>query len=484
MKGAVGVMEECNRKYYDLECAAASFNVLFEQLSADGSSMVVVSSRYSEFLKMLRVYLRKERFERENRLPDEAAVFCTGEPDTVDALNALAQLCGNRSFGSMLDGALFEALLRLNSASPMRPDLLKAVEKSTTAAGGTVRHAIRFAKSLAAVLKSSAALNEYARQKDSGDLPRLSPAAGGLSLRGSVFPRATPKGLALELAARFEQSDPFAHERSFRYKAEEFVPVELKSIRRADQFFGYSEAKRVFQEHFSGFQDGKHNLPLLVSGLPGLGKTQMTIAYALSFPGFSLILPGPEALQAGLEKLIDQLAAYPSHKFVVFFDDIDTREVNWYYFRTHIGGSFALPRNIMAVIASNYRFPPNISSRGRAFTFPFFDEIRCQEMIEDMFLSRGMEHISPELLSLIAADYVESFGQKLFDELSPRTLARYLEMYLADQEKRRLMLELSHGDVITKPDPQAFYAQNMGLLRSLYGKEAIDEIREKELSGK
>ena len=138
----------------------------------------------------------------------------------------------------------------------------------------------------------------------------------------------------------------------------------------------------------------------------------------------------------------------------------------------------------MAVIASNYRFPPNISSRGRAFTVPFFDEIRCQEMIEDMFISRGMEHVSPELLSLIASDYVESFGQKLFDELSPRTLARYLELYLADQEKRRMMLELSHGEVITKPDPQAFYAQNIGLLRALYGKEAIDEIREKELSGK
>jgi len=477
-------MDSGNSKFYDLNCAAASFNVLFEQMDAEGTGMKVVSARYRAFLEMLRIYLRKERFERENPLPDTAAVFCAGEPDTVDALNALAQLCGTRSFGAMLDGALFEALLRLNAASPMRPELLKAVEKNTTMAGGTVRHAIRFAKSLAAILKTSAALNEYAREKDSGDLPRLSPAAGSLSLRGSVFPRATPKGLAMELAARFEQNDPFAADRSFRYKDEEFIPVELKSIREVDQFFGYNEAKRVFQEHFSGFLEGRHNLPLLVSGLPGLGKTQMTIAYALSFPEFSLILPGPESLQTGLEKLIDQLAACPAHKFIVFFDDIDTREMNWYYFRTHVGGSFALPKNILTVIASNYRFPPNISSRGRAFTFPFFDEIRCQEMIEDMFLSRGMEHISPELLSLIAADYVESFGQKLFDELSPRTLARYLELYMEDQEKRRLMLELSHGDVITKPDPQAFYAQNLGLLRALYGKEAIDEIREKELSGK
>ena len=473
-----------NKNLSDLDSAIASFNVLFEQLSGDGSGRVILSARYRTFLELLRIYLHKESSERLGIAKEAAVSLCSNEPDTVDVLNSLAQCCGGHSFGAMVDGALFEALLRLNAASPLRPELLKAVENPAAVAGGTIRHAIRFAKSLAAVLKSSAALQEYAVQKEQGLLSRLSPAAGALSLRGSVFPRATPKGLAMELAVQFAQNDPFAHDRAFRYKNKEFLAVELKSIRSVDQFFGYAEAKRVFQEHFSGFVDGKHNLPLLVSGLPGLGKTQMTIAYALYYPEVTLILPGPESLQAGLEELIEKLAASPAHKFIVFFDDIDTRELNWYYFRTHVGGSFALPRNVMTVIASNYRFPPNISSRGRAFTFPFFDEIRCQEMIEDMLLSRGMEHVPPELLSLIAADYVESFGQKLFDELSPRTLARYLELYLADQEKRRLMLELSHGDVITKPDPQAFYAQNLGLLRALYGKEAIDEIREKELSGK
>ena len=477
-------MPRKNHKFYDLDCAEASFNVLFEQLSADGFSRIIVPGKYRAFLEMLRIYLRKERSERAGAAPEAAAVFRSGEADTVDALNALAQLCGRHSFGSMLDGALFEAILRLNAAAMPRPELLKAVDDPVSLPGGTVRHAIRFAKSLAAVLKNSAALREYAGQKSGGELPRLSPSAGSLNLRNSIFPRATPKGLAMELAVRFEQSDPFASDRSFRYKKGEFFPVELKSIRAVEQFFGYAEAKRVFRDHFSGFLEGRHNLPLLVSGLPGLGKTQMTIAHALSCPEITLILPEPESLQGGLENLIEKLAGASAHKFIVFFDDIDTREVNWYYFRTHVGGSFALPRNIMAVIASNYRFPPNISSRGRAFAFPFFDEIRCQEMIEDMFLSRGMKHVSPELLSLIAADYVESFGQKLFDELSPRTLARYLELYLADREKRRLMLELSHGDVITKPDPQAFYAQNMELLRALYGKEAIDEIREKELSGK
>lgn len=74
-----------------------------------------------------------------------------------------------------------------------------------------------------------------------------------------------------------------------------------------------------------------------------------------------------------------------------------------------------------------------------------------------------------------------AFGQKEFDELSPRTLARYLELYLDDSAKRRRMLELSRGEVITRPDSQVFYEMNMKLLRALYGEEAIDEVRKKEL---
>ena len=43
------------------------------------------------------------------------------------------------------------------------------------------------------------------------------------------------------------------------------------------------------------------------------------------------------------------------------------------------------------------------------------------------------------------------------------------------------MLELSRGEVITRPDSQVFYEMNMKLLRALYGEEAIDEVRKKEL---
>ena len=49
---------------------------------------------------------------------------------------------------------------------------------------------------------------------------------------------------------------------------------------------------------------------------------------------------------------------------------------------------------------------------------PLFDEIRCQEMIEDFLLQKGMKNVSNELLSVVASDYVESFGQKIYDELT------------------------------------------------------------------
>jgi hypothetical protein len=147
----------------------------------------------------------------------------------------------------------------------------------------------------------------------------------------------------------------------------------------------------------------------------------------------------------------------------------------------NIGGSFSLPENIAIVIASNHRFPANISSRGRGFEFPMFDEINCQEMIHDYLASLGMRKPPAELVSVIAADYVEEFGQKMFEELSPRTLARYLDRYNNDAAKRKRMLDVSHEEVVARPDSQVFYEVNIKLLRDLYGEEVIDELRKQQL---
>ena len=471
------------RKLEDaLTKAETSFHVLFEKMNGDGSARTVCEGTHRALLAMFRILFGKLRGEL--ALLGTATILPRLEsvsseiPDSVDAWNEIASLCPSAEFRRSVDDALFEALMRINHASRFSPEMLKAVEDADTVIGASVRHAVNFAQALERVLALYLLL---IHAEGVPELSRLNPEVKKFSLSSSLFLRSTRKGIAMELDARFVKHDIFSSGRTFRYVRGDFQPVALKSIRAPEEFYGYKEAKRVLSEHFGAFAAGRYNLPLLISGLPGLGKTQMTIAYALKPPDTTLVLAGPGDLQEGLEELIAKLTPRRSGKFIVFFDDIDTRAVNWYYFRTHIGGSFSLPPHILVVLASNYSFPPNISSRGRVFNFPLFDEIRCQEMIEDLFLSRGMKHVTPDLLSVIAADYVEAFGQKEFDELSPRTLARYLELYLDNPAKRRRMLELSRGEVITKPDSQVFYEMNMKLLRALYGEEAIDEVRKKEL---
>ncbi len=462
--------------------AETSFHVLFEKMNADGSARTICEGEHRELLAIFRILFGKLRGELAllgtATISPRLESLSSDVPDSVDAWNEIALHCSSAAFRKNVDDALFEALMRINQAIRFSPEMLKAVDNPDTVIGASARHAVNFAKAFDRMLSLYLPL---IHAEGIPELSRLNPEVKKFSLSTSLFLRSTLKGIAMELDARFVKNDIFSSGRTFRYVRGEFQPVALKSIRAPEEFYGYKEARHVLSEHFSAFVAGKHNLPLLVSGLPGLGKTQMTIAYALKSPETTLILAGPEDLQEGLESLIAKLTPCRNRKFILFFDDIDTRAINWYYFRTHIGGSFSLPGHILVVLASNYSFPPNISSRGRVFNFPLFDEIRCQEMIEDLFLSRGMKHVTPDLLSVIAADYVEAFGQKEFEELSPRTLARYLELYLDNPAKRRRMLELSRGEVITKPDSQVFYEMNMKLLRALYGEEAIDEVRKKEL---
>ncbi len=186
-------------------------------------------------------------------------------------------------------------------------------------------------------------------------------------------------------------------------------------------------------------------------------------------------------MEKTLQPLIEKLASRKDRRFVIFFDDVDPVKINWYYFRTNIGGSFSLPDNVSVVVASYFEFPANILSRGRAVKFPLFDEIRCLEMIEEFLKSRGLKHRNHNLELVIAADYIEDFGQRKFEELSPRTLIRYLQVYQDDMKKRKKMLNMTRMEVFSKPDPQIFYQFNAKLMRSLYGEEVLDALREENI---
>ncbi|MBO5958915.1 MAG: hypothetical protein J6Q65_02215 [Lentisphaeria bacterium] len=303
---------------------------------------------------------------------------------------------------------------------------------------------------------------------------KIRPSAAGLTSHGSVFLKLKAPAIVIECRKAVQS-------RICRFEQGKLVPVTISKIRPVDDFYGYRAARQIFLEHFGAFAAGKSNLPLLISSLPGLGKTQMTISHCMHYPEITLILATPAALDKDLEILIRTLEKTPDKRFMVFFDDIDVPQMDWYNFRTFVGGAFPLPENISFTIAANQTYPANISSRGRGFAFPIFDELRCQEMIEDFLTANGIRQPSGDLISVIAADYVEQFGQKMFEELSPRTLVRYLEQFAADNAKKRRMLDSSWQDVIPHPDPQVFYDENLKLMRAVYGEEIIEKIRNREL---
>ena len=135
----------------------------------------------------------------------------------------------------------------------------------------------------------------------------------------------------------------------------------------------------------------------------------------------------------------------------------------------------------MLAMASTFDFPPSIQSRGCGVHFPTFDDVRCQEMIEDFLICSGFRRSNQNLVSLIATGYTEDFGQKKFSELSPRTLIRYLKLYQDNRQKRRDAVQLACGQVIPRPDSQLFYEFNIKLMRKLYGKEYIEEMLQERL---
>ena len=125
----------------------------------------------------------------------------------------------------------------------------------------------------------------------------------------------------------------------------------------------------------------------------------MVLSHALAVPGMTVILPEPAALEREWDTLLEHLCRRPDRKFVLFFDDIDPRSVDWYHFRTNVGGAFSPPANIMVVLSSNYEFPAGILSRGRRMSYPVFDEVRCTEMVEDFLRDFGLRSMAASFAS-------------------------------------------------------------------------------------
>ena len=316
----------------------------------------------------------------------------------------------------------------------------------------------------------------------------LAAAFAGAAAQSSVVPGAAEKLIerlrtpdCKAMAKVLLDSDPFAGNRVFRWYNGTLHPVKPDAVKPVKKFFGFAGVRHIFSDHFRDFATSRSNVPLLIYSLPGYGKTSMTLSHALNIQDSVVILPDPEDLNGRWINLVSKIAGRKDHKFIIFFDDIDPSQADWYSFRTHVGGVFSMPDNVMPVLSSNYEFPAGILSRGRKVSYPVFDEVRCTEMIEDFLLDFGLKRPLPQLISLIGADYTEEFGQKKFTELSPRTLMRYLQIYMQDKNKRRTMVEMSMGEMVTRPDAKLFYEFNINLMRDLYGEEYIKRLCNEKL---
>ncbi|MBQ4328750.1 MAG: hypothetical protein IJC27_03390 [Lentisphaeria bacterium] len=380
---------------------------------------------------------------------------------TADKLNTLAREITAADMPEKLHGEIFEALVSRN----ILPEDFLANELSPDA---------EFLLNKALILIDT--LKKIPSALSAKEVDNVLPGALELFSRLPDY-----NGDIRALAANLAQADPFRAHRVFGYSNGMFKMVNPSSVKPVSKFFGYPGVRLALSEHFKDFSAGRTSLPLLINSLPGYGKTSMVISFALSVPGTVVILPEPDTLENSWQQLINRLSARQDHRFVIFFDDIDPRSVNWYNFRTNVGGAFTPPGNIMPVLTANYEFPPSILSRGRRISYPVFDEERCLEMIEDFLATFGMKKPPRNIVSLMGAEYTEEFGQKKFTELSPRTLMRHLALYESDQRKRKQIVELSGGGMITRPDAELFYEFNIELMRSLYGEEYIQRLLKERL---
>ncbi len=386
----------------------------------------------------------------------EALLPAESDADRAFQLNALARFGTGRDFAAAILGEIFDCCV----ANGVLPQDYSG-EKISADAEYIFSHAMRILQALPGCVP----------QEKSLILPR----AGGL------FAALPEPGDAGALAQMVAKADPFAVKRVFTCRDGKFFPVTPSSLKDTSRFYGFPGVRQALAAHFREFACGESNLPLIINSLPGYGKTSMVVSHALACPEVTVILPDPDALENSWHTLIDALAARQDHKFVIFFDDIDPRQVDWYSFRTNVGGAFTPPANIMPVLAANYDFPPSILSRGRKISYPVFDEERCMEMIEDFLLGFGMKHPPRNIVSLMGAQYTEEFGQKKFTELSPRTLMRYLARFENDPRRRKQIVELASGSVITRPDGELFYEFNISLMRSLYGEQYIQDLLKERL---
>jgi len=431
----------------------SSFNVLF--LEPRDGQLAVRKTVHQQWLEVYWRLLTMICCGQRTAAPDPRI----NGPDAVDLLNHLVRLAGRNSVAAMLRESVWDAVL----------DAIN--DRREAGRGDVMRHALAHAARVFEL--GVTVLEDYVsrlrRSRESCE--RLAPVDLG-SLKAEVAIAASWQPEHGDDSARIieylKSNDRFAAGRAFRTRGPELVPASFGDIRPVDQFYGYIGQKKFFHAYFSEFAAGQSKPPLLLSGLPGLGKTHLTIAYALAQPQLTLVAADHAHLESHLEDLVAMLGRHFHRRFVLFFDDVDTEGTDWSAFRAQVSGYLPFPSNIAIVVASNYDFPANVRSRCMGYDFHSMDPAVCREMIGDYLRKRmGLEHPSANLISVIAADFTNEYVNGPLLELSPRSLIRYLEMLEASDERRQKLYEESLLELVRQPIDEVFTESNQQVLEGM-----------------
>lgn len=444
--------------------AIASANVLFEQPSSEETKTHALIHR--ELLDAFVRCLRSIRAELDLLSTDPATArryreVVADSPDSIDYANHLMGASGRRSFAGVLRQCVWDVIRERLHASGTDDEaasdsrLLHALE-----------HACRlFEVGLSVPADYLALLHDLNAPTAPNALPRLDPTGLGAFEGDANAVRMDAKGLTTKMLGaireQIKSQDIFAGGRTFRPVHDEILPGQVADARSLDNFYGYKTEQAILDEHFKGFAEGETVQPLLMSGMPGVGKTHLSIAHALSLPGAILINAEQEFIAAPLERLFDRLGGHPYRRFVLLFDDVEPEHINWSTFRNHIDGYLPHTDNVGVVITTNGEFPAQIRSRCRVFEFrPMSPEV-CMEFISDYLeVYKWMSQPYPDLVSTVAADYASMFSRNLLNDLTPRSLVRYLEMLEGDKEKIRKLIRESLGEVVRIPTEDPFLESN------------------------
>jgi len=215
-------------------------------------------------------------------------------------------------------------------------------------------------------------------------------------------------------------------------------PLIVKDLKK---FYGYNRIKSILSSYFGSFGQGQKSRPLLLQGPPGMGKTELTIAFARKHR-LPMVYGSKKDLEFGLGKLLTKLGRRKDIRSVLFFDDIEAESVDWNNFRYHVSGVGYYPTNVAIVAATNDEFPDNVISRGLPMVFDSFGDRLIKTIVAEALWQRAEDKKQNRnlLVEAVAGEFSKSV-KKESPEYAPRSLIAFLEDIIGDTTRMQALIE-------------------------------------------